>query len=196
MPDNTRRFGEYLLKNSTERMGRLLLRVESEVVPTELYRRDALHSRVTKVLEFLGGCSPVEVARAFREKDLPADLQNIRDFEQEIADACDPYLRLGELEEGCLYCLEARGSSAGIWVSEQRGFELARTELWKDSIEVEFHYDTGPPFGTAKPYQVIEVAPSFPSDEEKLVYLVLWRGRIYQQQDAELREGLQHEGEE
>jgi hypothetical protein len=36
---------------------------------------------------------------------------------------------------------------------------------------VEYHYDTGSPFGTVKPITELEVAPNFSSDDEKLAWL-------------------------
>jgi hypothetical protein len=62
------------------------------------------------------------------------------------------YLPMDRLEEGCAYLIHARNGYIGIWSGEKRGFTLLRKKFESLFLSIEYHYDTGAPFGTAKPF--------------------------------------------
>ncbi|MDQ5977167.1 MAG: hypothetical protein QG602_139 [Verrucomicrobiota bacterium] len=62
------------------------------------------------------------------------------------------YLPISDLSDGCLYLAHARNSHLGIWDSATEGFVILREKIGRVFIFVEFHWDTGAPFGTVKPF--------------------------------------------
>lgn len=69
------------------------------------------------------------------------------------------YLRMNELIQGGLYELDARNANLGIWIYEQLGFIIRRQKFNNIFLFVEYHYDTGSPFGTVRPFIFIEKCP-------------------------------------
>jgi len=65
---------------------------------------------------------------------------------------CKRYLPISALEDGCLYLIHARNSHIGRWVEKDRAFTLLREKSGERYLSNEFHWDTGEPHGTAKPY--------------------------------------------
>ena len=62
------------------------------------------------------------------------------------------YLPITQLEDGCIYLIHARNSYVGIWRASVRGFTLVREKFGRRFLSTEFHWDTGAPFGTVKPF--------------------------------------------
>ncbi|MDO8542840.1 MAG: hypothetical protein Q7S40_20555 [Opitutaceae bacterium] len=68
------------------------------------------------------------------------------------------YLTIDQLEEDCIYLIHARNSYIGIWGASKRGFTLVRDKFGRRFLFTEFHWDTGAPFGTVKPFVKISGA--------------------------------------
>lgn len=88
-----------------------------------------------------------------------------------------------KLQDGGLYHILARNSSAGIYCLRTRSFEIARSKLGRNFLCREFDWDIGPPHGTALPLEMIEVAPTFADARAKFEYLLLWRGFLSTPED-------------
>jgi hypothetical protein len=100
---------------------------------------------------------------------------------REIQDAADLRIEMSDCVEGVLYRIRCRNSNCGIWLPEEKGFQIARTKFGSDFLTTEYHWDTGPPYGTARPYVMLEPLPTFMADEAKLAYLLEWREKLKQQ---------------
>lgn len=82
----------------------------------------------------------------------------------------DDYIPLEDCEDGGLYLIFARNASMGIFNKEQDGFVIPRDKFgWY--LFTEYHFDTGPPFGTVKPIIRLEDPPEFEHDYETLNWL-------------------------
>lgn len=66
---------------------------------------------------------------------------------------------MSDLKDGYLYEIDARNQSRGIWLEDEKGFEIARKKFERIYLFVEYDYETGAPFGTATPYTEIEKVP-------------------------------------
>lgn len=82
------------------------------------------------------------------------------------------WLYMEQLEPGALYLISARNASVGLWDPNQKGFVIARTKFSDVYLFVEYHWDNGPPYGTARPWKKLEAAREFKGKPEKLAYLV------------------------
>ena len=69
------------------------------------------------------------------------------------------YLKIETLKSEWSYRILARNAHIGIWVPEKKGFIIPRWKFGKNYLFTEFHWDTGPPFGTVKPFFEIERSP-------------------------------------
>ena len=76
-------------------------------------------------------------------------------------------------KEGYLYLIVGRNASVGICIN--RGgrieFEVRRYKLGDIFVDTEIHWDLDKRYGTAQPIKMIEQAPQFESDKDKLDYL-------------------------
>lgn len=83
------------------------------------------------------------------------------------------YLKMEDLKQGYLYRVVCRNADFGIWDSEQKGFVIRRIKFGDIFLFTEYHWDTGAPFGTAKPIAEIEKAPfdNFEQEQKILDYL-------------------------
>jgi hypothetical protein len=77
-----------------------------------------------------------------------------------------------ECIEGNLYWIDARNSSLGIWDAEQQGFHIRRVKFSSVFRFVEYHWDTGPPYGTATPHLDLGPAPELEEEKEFLEYML------------------------
>jgi len=93
---------------------------------------------------------PIIVTRSasFRMIDYPKNPETDRD-----------YIRINKLIDGGLYYIEARNSSYGIWLYEELGFVIRRQKMNNIFLFVEYHFDTGWPFGTVYPKIFLEKCP-------------------------------------
>jgi len=62
----------------------------------------------------------------------------------------DRYLRIDQLEDGCLYLIHARNSHVGQWVASTGGFVILREKSGERFLFTEYHWDRDKR-GTAKP---------------------------------------------
>lgn len=66
---------------------------------------------------------------------------------------------LNECRHGYTYQIQSRNLAFGVFNRETRGFVGLREKFGDTSLFTEFHYDTGPPFGTVAPLREIEECP-------------------------------------
>lgn len=78
---------------------------------------------------------------------------------ERISNVINPYIKIEELVDGAVYEISARNANVGIWRAEQRGFEIPREKFHHLYLFVEYHWDTGAPFGTVKPWGRLEDLP-------------------------------------
>ena len=84
------------------------------------------------------------------------------------------YIKIDDLKDGFLYFILARNSYFGIWKAENKLFLISRFKFNLNYLCEEYHWDTGEPFGTVKPYKELELPPFSGFDEnreETLAYL-------------------------
>ncbi len=60
-----------------------------------------------------------------------------------------PHIKKDALVIGTKYKLKARNLTEGVWLGD--AFEGNRTKFGCTYLAKEYHWDDGPPFGTAKP---------------------------------------------
>jgi len=97
---------------------------------------------------------------------------------QEIREAASPHIEIEDCQEGFLYRVHCRNSNCGIWLPKDRAIQIARTKFNSDYLFEEYHWDTGPPFGTARPLAILEPLPVLNSDTETLEYLLGRREKL------------------
>ncbi len=69
------------------------------------------------------------------------------------------YIALEDCEDGWLYYISARNASVGIFRQATSGFVIPRNKFDHDYLFEEYHWDTGPPFGTVCPLVKLERVP-------------------------------------
>ena len=80
----------------------------------------------------------------------------------------DGFIPLEECEHRAVYRIRSRNLSVTVFDKDQRGFTGVREKFGDKFLFTEYHWDTGPPFGTAKPVEKIDVLPDDMSIEESL----------------------------
>lgn len=113
------------------------------------------------------------------------------------------YIPLNECNDGFLYIISARNAKLGIFCKEDNSFIIRRanngpTFIFKDDkwikdgpyyLSKEYHWDTGEPFGTAKP--LIRLGPTGLSflpeldDSQTLSFLAMMDKNETYKQDIE-----------
>jgi len=58
------------------------------------------------------------------------------------------------------YIIAARNFQHGVFSARLQGFIGIRTKFEARYLDIEYHYDTGAPHGTASPFKLIGEAPS------------------------------------
>jgi hypothetical protein len=71
----------------------------------------------------------------------------------------DEYIKLKDCKDRTLYKIRARNSSYGVFNKDTNGFTGIREKFKIEYLFEEFHWDTGAPFGTAKPDKELEKLP-------------------------------------
>lgn len=61
------------------------------------------------------------------------------------------YIPLNDCKDRCLYQINSRNLSYGIYNEQTKGFIGIRNKFGHDYLFTEYHYDNGPPFGTVFP---------------------------------------------
>jgi hypothetical protein len=69
------------------------------------------------------------------------------------------YIPMDQMKSGHLYKIGARNASFGIWLEEEKGFIISRFKFSDNYLFVEYHWDTGAPHGTAKPWKDLGRVP-------------------------------------
>ena len=87
------------------------------------------------------------------------------------ANDLESWLPLDQCKDGYLYHIAARNASIGIFRADRKGFEIRRKKFSRIYRFVEYHWDTGVPYGTVKPIAEIEQAPTFASEPEFIAYM-------------------------
>jgi hypothetical protein len=83
----------------------------------------------------------------------------------------DEYLPLEQCQDGHVYQIRARNGIVGIFNKARSSFALNREKFGRVYLFDEYHWDTGEPHGTAKPFKDLGPAPAFAGGEQKLAYL-------------------------
>tara|TARA_B100000315_G_C14547985_1_gene574240 strand:- start:1294 stop:1803 length:510 start_codon:yes stop_codon:yes gene_type:complete len=74
------------------------------------------------------------------------------------------YLKIRKLNDGFLYKIFARNAYLGIWIKDNKSFVISRHKWGRNYLFEEYHWDTGEPFGSVKPFYKIGKCP-FDLDE-------------------------------
>ncbi|WP_034641160.1 hypothetical protein [Chitinilyticum aquatile] len=70
------------------------------------------------------------------------------------------YLGIDQMQAGMAYAIWARNAYVGLWLPEERGFLISRYKMYPTPyLFVEYHWETGEPFGTVKPLRPLEICP-------------------------------------
>lgn len=98
---------------------------------------------------------------------VPSSLDPLQDWYCRMQDSTD-YLIIEQMKAGMAYAIWARNAYVGIWLPDEQGFLISRYKLAPvPFLFVEHHWDTGEPFGTAKPLHPLEMCPlSVPMESE------------------------------
>lgn len=87
-------------------------------------------------------------------------------FKQYSAESKANYIPMEDLVPYFYYRIHARNSQFGIWLPDQKGFYIRREKFGDYFGFVEYHWDTGPPFGTVRPFKQLENTPFCAEDFE------------------------------
>ncbi len=68
-------------------------------------------------------------------------------------------IQLTECKHGYLYKIYSRNLTQGVFNKNTKGFVGIRDKFGREYLFTEFHWDTGAPFGTVKPIELIEKCP-------------------------------------
>lgn len=83
-------------------------------------------------------------------------------------------ISIEKCKDGWLYIIYARNSYIGIYKASKKSFIISRTKFKAHFIYEEDHWETGKPFGTAKPLKELFKVPENiinSSEKELLEYL-------------------------
>ncbi len=64
-----------------------------------------------------------------------------------------------DCQHGHLYRIYSRNLNLGVYRKDDKGFVGIRLKMGRRYLFAEFHWDTGPPFGTANPLELIVKCP-------------------------------------
>lgn len=83
-------------------------------------------------------------------------------------------ITLENCKHGFLYLLAARNLSLGVYDEGTKGFIGVREKFRRRYLDVEFHWDTGEPFGTASPIKELDKLPAGLVSDNDSVTLYKW----------------------
>ena len=146
--------------------------------PSQEHLRQGLQERLEALWPAMSALTMDEFEKTVLRPAAGSTVRLYKTLSEEIRQAADPYVEMADCREGVLYRVRCRNSNCGIWIPRKRGFEIARTKFERTYLFVEDHWDSGPTFGTAKPYEVLETLPVFKDDNDKLAYLLRWREKL------------------
>jgi len=90
----------------------------------------------------------------------------LEDYKKWEAEARAPYMPMDDMKPYYLYRVHCRNSRYGLWLPDQNGCMGRRQKFHDWFLFTEYHYDTGPPYGTLKPMRELEKSPFGPKDFE------------------------------
>ena len=79
------------------------------------------------------------------------------------------HLKVEEMKDGYTYIIQARNANVGVWDEHNKCFFISRHKFGSNFLDKEYHWDTGAPYGTARPMGEIEKAPT--NQDDLLDYL-------------------------
>jgi hypothetical protein len=91
----------------------------------------------------------------------------------------DEYLSIEQCEHNSLYKIDGRNFSLGVYNKREQGFVGIRLKFTTEFLDLEYHWDTGPPNGTVKPIELLEKCPMDANDESKELFKWLKERREY-----------------
>ncbi len=68
-----------------------------------------------------------------------------------------PYIPLDQCADRRVYRLFSRNLTVGVFNAKRRGFIGIREKLGHKYLFMEYHVDTGPPYGTVRPTSVLDM---------------------------------------
>lgn len=71
--------------------------------------------------------------------------------EEEDARKVTADFKMEKLKPNFLYRIKARNAYLGVWMPEKQGFVILRNKFGSEYPFVEYHWDTGAPYGTVVP---------------------------------------------
>lgn len=74
-------------------------------------------------------------------------------------DYSNPKIKLVDCVHGGFYKLDSRNLRTGVFVAHKKGFTGIRTKFGHRFLDMEYHWDTGYPYGTANPLELICICP-------------------------------------
>lgn len=111
---------------------------------------------------------------------MPSESTSCLDWFLRMQTSAD-YLGIEHMQERTAYAIWARNAYVGIWLTEVQGFLISRYKMHPTPfLFVEYHWDSGEPFGTVKPLRPLEICPlplppkSACLDEGQNVLLCAW----------------------
>ncbi len=75
------------------------------------------------------------------------------------------YIPMSECKDGYLYRIFSRNLTFGVYREAARGFIGVREKFGNEFLFMEYHYDTGEPYGTVLPQKELEQCPITPINE-------------------------------
>ena len=69
------------------------------------------------------------------------------------------YIPLSECKNGYVYKIHSRNLSIGVFNNKSNGFTGIRLKFRHEFLFTEYHWDTGAPFGTVKPKELLHKLP-------------------------------------
>ena len=80
------------------------------------------------------------------------------------------YIPIPECVNGGFYRIDSRNLSFGVYSEKTKGFVGIREKFGDEYLFTEYHYDTGPPFGTVFPEELLERCPLEPNELISTIY--------------------------
>ena len=75
------------------------------------------------------------------------------------------YIPIAECKNGGLYRIHSRNLRLGVFVEAQGGFIGIREKMGYEYLFTEYHWDTGAPYGTVQPVELLEECTITPIQE-------------------------------
>jgi len=81
----------------------------------------------------------------------------------------EDYLPIEKCEHTGLYMILARNFTLGVYHQKKQGFIGIRQKFTMEFLDMEYHWDTGAPYGTVKPLEFLEWCPVYVGEKNKLL---------------------------